>query len=271
MNCSTSRTEPSDAPEPTPATSLENAVQSEAFAGLNRIVAKIPTVHGDAEAIDLLQEAVEALGCTAAVFASFIRDDATMRSCRYLFSRGPGLRQLYGTVTSTADDPWLHYAGQHFEPRRSRELDVPVDARAQRSFLAQAAEIGFRDAIIFPSHSVNGPSRVGMLCLGSDQAEYFTRPDALALLSVPASAMSFHLHVWWHARLRSDLINRVRLTPLELDLARMQMQGLTTKHMARLLGTPINTIDSRFARLCRRLGVGSRRAAVELLHSYGVI
>jgi len=252
--------------------SLEEAVQTPSFADtINRIVAQVVEAHGDVAALDLLQLAVEALGCTAAVFASFVRNDATTRSCRYLISGGHALQALYANITRAADDPWLTYASQHFEPRRANELVLAPDAETQRSFLTEAAEIGFRDAFVVPSHAVNGPSRIGVLCLGSDREGYFANRDALALLSVPASAMSLHLHIWWHARLRADLINRVPLTPAELDLARMLLEGLNTKQIARRLDIPKNTIDSQLARLARRLGVSNRHAAAELLRSYGVV
>jgi DNA-binding CsgD family transcriptional regulator len=251
---------------------LQEAVQAPAFADtINRIVAQIVGARGDAEALELLESAVEAFGCSAAVFASFVRDDATTRSCRYLISGGPALQSLCSNISQSEHDPWLAYARRHFEPRCSKDLEITPDAHSQRAFLAQAAELGFREALIVPSHCVSGPSRIGMLSLGSDQPGYFSDERALALLTVPASALSLHLHIWWHARLRSDLINRVPLTPAELDLARMLLQGLNSKQISRRLNVRSNTIDSQLARMARRLGVGSRRAAVELLREYGVI
>lgn len=237
-------------------------------AGINELLVQISGIHDEGEALALLHEAVSRFGCTAAVFATFIRDDATMRSCRYLLAGSQQLSDLYSSTRTATDDPWLDYARKHWAPRRTRELtDLPD---AQQRFIDRANEIGFRSAIIVPSHCPNGPSRVGMLCLGSDDAQYFDEPRLPWILGL-AMALSLQMHLWWHDRLRRDLISRVCLTAAEIDLVRCELAGLPTKVIASRLNTPVNTIDSRFHRLCRKLEVPNRRAAAELLQALGVL
>lgn len=76
---------------------------------------------------------------------------------------------------------------------------------------------------------------------------------------------------WWVRRLRVDIIRHHRLTADELALLQFERAGLGTKEIARQLGTTCGSVDSRFQRLIKKLGLPSRKAAARLASEYDLI
>lgn len=240
----------------------------QAWMVIQDVLARACVMRAEADAVELLSDAVAAFGCTAGVFATFLRSDRTMRSCRYLLAGGPDLAALYGATHSAEADPWLLYSRDHLCPKRAHELTDLTSA--QRAFTQTARESGFRSALILPSHSPHGRSRAAVLCLGSDD-EHFFDDSTLARIRGLAIALALELHIWWHERVKRDLVARARLSPSELDLLRCELEGMASKAIASKLNAPTNTIDSRFYRICKKLGAANRRSAAELLHDHDII
>lgn len=130
---------------------------------------------GDADstetAVTLFREAVICLGADAGVFMSHLRDDATRASLRSLWACDPVWAAEYANRRLFENDPWLQYATHESEPILASALN-PTSAEHE-VFQAAAASYGFASAVIAPAPSGVGTSRVGVLCLGSQQPGYF--------------------------------------------------------------------------------------------------
>ena len=79
------------------------------------------------------------------------------------------------------------------------------------------------------------------------------------------------LHEWWLARLRDELIERTGINEMDRAMLERERLGQNTKEIARELGSNVRAINSRYQRLCLKLGVTSRKAAVQLAAEYGLI
>lgn len=220
------------------------------------------TVHA------LFREGVAALGASSAVFVSFVRDDRNLAACRFMLACDPAWGRVYVQDGHFAHDPWLAYAAHHSEPVVASALK-PLDDQ-HRQVMDLAARAGFVSAVLVPAHSAPGHSRISVLCLGSPTPGYF-EGEGLAQLRVSARMLAMELHEWWLSRIRHDLIVKARITPEELVLLQHQCQGHSSKKIAAELQVSKGSIDSRFQRMNAKLGVGTRRMAVQLAIECGLI
>jgi hypothetical protein len=230
------------------------------------IITRIATASDVAGVVELLKGATSRLGADAAVFSSFVRDDSSLSSFRYLLACDPLWALEYAKNGWCFDDPWLHYALYSAEPIRSSELP-PLTERERRVSDA-AAHRGFRSAVIVPVASPAAQSRVGVLCLGSHAERHFDDDGYPAFLCL-ARALAGELADWTHRCVK--LIARAPITEEDLALLRHEQQGHASKTIAAALKTEVSTIDCRFHRLSLRLGTANRRAAVRLAEIYGLI
>lgn len=165
-------------------------------------------------------------------------------------------------------DPWLAYARTRTEPVRG--ADVPADSGVQRDIVELARRHGFRDALIVPAPASGMVSRLGVLCLGSEQEGFFS--DAgYATLKPLARSLAMELHAWWIERIKRELARSAQLTEEDILLLKHERQGHGTKAIATVLDATPNAINSRFQRMNARLGVPNRKAAAQLAAEYGLI
>jgi DNA-binding CsgD family transcriptional regulator len=232
------------------------------------IAGRFDSASSKPAALELLRQAVEHLGADAGWFTGFIRDDATLASYRCLLACDPAWGTAYARDGWFADDPWLRYAMQASEPIRSSEL-VPRSPR-ERSFVEAASAYGFRSALIAPTPSAAGHSRVGVLCLGS-ATEGFFDDDSYRTVKLLARCLAMEVHGWWQGQIKAELIARSRITEAELDLLRHEDAGHSSKAIAAGLQTEAKTIDCRFQRINAKLGTPNRRAAVRVAKLYGLL
>lgn len=240
----------------------------EYFARLGEVVVEIGKAQDTPAVVELLEEACRKIGVDVATFLSFIQDDKSCLSFRYLLSCDPCWCLEYETQAWYADDPWLNYARSHYEPIRSAEIEAADDR--QRSIALIAARFGFASAIIVPVPSGGGLSRVGMLCLGSRNERCFDDGD-FSRLKLPAQLLAMALHDWMIAKLRRELVDSCSLTPDDLALLDFESRGYGSKKIAALLRVKPGAIDARFHRLNAKLCVQSRSAAAHLAAEYGLI
>lgn len=212
--------------------------------------------------------AVAALGAESGVFMSFLRDDATLASYRTLLACDPAWMTEYARHGWFADDPWLRHALHDTEPIRSGEL-VAQSAREQM-FVDAAASLGFASAIIVAAPSSRGPSRAGVLCLGSSTPGYFD-DGGYDVVRILARSLAMELHAWMRRSIRQELLIKSRLTADDIELLKHEADGHGSKFIATTLGTEAKTIDCRFQRVCTKLDAPNRRAAVRLARLYGLI
>lgn len=238
------------------------------FGRVSEVVQKVPTASDEAEAVCLLNEAAQRMGADAAAFVSFIRDDGSHESYRFLLACDPVWCHEYEKHAWYANDPWLSYALNHSEPARASEL--PIGSRQQRAVVDLAVQFGFRSAVIVPAPSSGGLTRVGVLCLGSSTPCFF-EGSGFTALKIAARGLAMELHEWWIGQIKRELILNARITEDDLALLRHERQGHGTKTIAAELNTSLPSIDSRFQRLNQKLGVPNRRSAAILAAEYGLI
>lgn len=231
------------------------------------LLERFAAAAGTDEALALLRDASSALGATAATFLSFIRDDALLASYRCLHVGEPAWPAEYARGEWFADDPWLDYAMHESEPILSGDI-APKSPR-QQAFIEQAARLGYPHALIVPSPSPQGQSRVGMLCLGSE-ADAFSG-GSHATVRLLARSLAMELHGWMRRSIRDEIVARTRISADDIELLRHELAGHSSKVIALVLNTEAKTIDCRFQRVSAKLGTANRRAAVRVALLYGLL
>lgn len=232
------------------------------------IVEQVAQAPDEQDACALLWQAVRHFGADAAAFASFIRDDDSYESYRFLLACDPRWCDEYLEEAWFASDPWLKHAMDYGTPVRGSEVIVTTEG--QRRVVALAARYGFTSAAIIPAPSSGGMSRLGVLCIGSDAPGYFDG-TAFAPLRVMARSLAMELHEWWLNRIKRQLIDDSGLSADDLHLLAYEWHGLSSKEIARQLNTSPQSINSRFQRMLTKLGMPNRRAAARLAAEYGLI
>ena len=235
---------------------------------VGEVIQRIPSAVDEAEAVALLREAADRLGVDAAVFGSFIRDDPSRESYRFLLACDPVWCFEYEQRAWYADDPWLNYALNHAEPARASE--IAVAGERQRLAVDIAEQFGFRSAAIVPAPSSGGLTRMGVLCLGS-ATEGFFEGQGFSGLKFAARSLAMELHEWWIGQIKRELMANARITAEDIALLLHERRGHSTKRIAAELGTSPGSIDSRFQRVNAKLGVANRKAAANLAAEYGLI
>ena len=246
----------------------DRAAQTDGSAQLLSIVAQIESAVDNAAAVCLLKRGTAALGADAAVFTSFVRDDVTLASYRYLLACDPVWALQYAQNGWCIDDPWLRYALYNAAPIRSEEL-APLNER-ERWVVEGAALFGFASSVIVPVPSPAAQSRVAVLCIGSKQRQHFFG-EGYVQIRLLARSLAMELGDWMHRQVRADVMAQARITEDDLALLWHQQQGHTSKVIATQLKTEAKTIDCRFQRLSLKLGAANRRAALRVAEIYGLI
>lgn len=234
---------------------------------INR-VSEIGQVSDPSEGCLVLKECAALLGIESAAFATFVEEDPWHQSYRFLLACHPAWCAEYQRLAWFADDPWLAYARTNAVPARSTEIAVRTDK--QRYIVELARRFGVESALIVPTPSSPGVSRLGVLMLGSSRRDFFDAP-AFSKYKVFARSLALEVYDWYVAFLRSQLVATAKLTEKDIELLQHERAGVSTKDIARSLGMQTSAIDSRFQRIIARLGVHNRRAAARVAAEYGLI
>lgn len=239
------------------------------YAGrVSKAILDIEHASDPAAAVELLREAAIQMGADVAAFLSFIRDDKTHVSFRYLLACDPQWCVDFEEQAWYTDDPWLAYARSHSEPARGRDI-VPTSP-SQDKAIRLAERYGFCSTVIVPAPSSGGLSRVGLLSLGSTTPGYFD-DEGFPILKLLARPLANVLQEWLTARLRHELLESSQLADEDIALLRHVSLGLGTKQIADLLSVSEASVNSRSQRLIGKLGVHNRKDAARLAAEYGVI
>lgn len=246
------------------ALTLTEAFRARALFGIE----EVSTAASMDEVLLRFQAVVGSLAADSAVFMSFLRDDATLASYRSLVACDPLWSAEYARKQWFEDDPWLRHAMGDSEPIRSSEL--VLHSPREEAFIEAAARAGFASVVIAPAPSSHGPSRVGVLALGSATPGFFDG-DGYATVRVLARALAMELHAWLARSILRELIDKARITADDIALLRHEEAGHSSKMIAAALKTEAKTIDCRFQRVSAKLGAQNRRAAVRLARLYGLL
>jgi len=253
----------------TPRLTLAELAGAPDFAGrVAAVAARLAGAEDEAQALHVLEAAADTMGLDAAAFVSFVHDDASHESFRFLLACDPVWCFEYERRAWYATDPWLAYALTYSEPARGHE--IRAESEQQRAVMELAEQYGFRSSLIVPAPSSGKLTRLGVLCLGSATPGFFD-DDGYLPLKLVARGLAMELHGWWIERIKREVIMQARLTEEDLTLLAHERRGLGTKLMANALNVSPQSINSRFQRMNARLGVPNRKAAARLAAEYGLI
>ena len=238
------------------------------FGRVGELIRNVASAADEAVALEILKEATLRMGADVAAFVSFIRDDPTHESFRFLLACDIGWCIEYEQRAWYADDPWLEYARHHTEPTLAR--NIPIGTKQQAAIADMARRFGFASGVIVPAPSSGGSTRLGVLCLGSTVPGYF-EDEGFQTLKVVAIPLAVELQAWWSSWIKGELVKKARISNDDLALLRLEKTGRTTKAIAAALGSSPSSIDSRFQRINAKLDVPNRAAAARLAAEYGLI
>ena len=252
---------------PAPRTLREICASPEYLGAIASLIGRMAIPSTAPELVLALRDATQYLGVDASFFASFVREDKDFDSFRFLVACDPVWSLRYEANNCVVSDAWLRYARSHTEAMLSAQLEPASEGERQTIGLAET--FGFRSAFIVPAPA-NGGSRIGVLVLGSKQADFF-RDEGIPALKVVARGLAMELHERFADIMQRELMARCDLSSVELELLAHQREGRPTKIIASLLGCSAGAVDQRFHRLNGKLGVTNRVRAARLAAAYGLI
>ena len=200
------------------------------------------------------------------VFVVMVRD-GTREHYRYLLGCDPGLCYRYFQNKWYAIDPFIDYALRNTSPVLT--ADVPNKSAGQKRMRQDAEANGFRNGIAVPAHG-SSSSLVGVLYFGTNAGPDHARRSLDKHRNL-MRALALELLEWWNARLCTNGMLEFNLDRLHIDLLCMARDLATTNEAAAKLGLTPFCAKKRYATLNRRLGVPSKRHAVEKAIEFGLI
>lgn len=233
-------------------------------------IQRVEAARTHPDVLEALSDARDAVGADQAAFVSFIRDDASRASFRFLAACDPAWCVDYQKTGNSwfTSDAWLIYAMNNSEPTASSRINLRT--KSQRDAVALAEKHGVASAYIVPAPASAGLSRLGVLCLTSAHAGYFECGSA-SLVKPLVRGLAMELHEWWVRTVRSEIIEDRALSEEDLQVLRFDARHMSTKEIARELGLSTSSIDSRFQRINAKLDTPSRKAASRYAAEYGLI
>lgn len=229
-------------------------------------ICRIRSCGGEVELQNLLRTIIPHFGVENYVFVFLERDSANREHYRYFIGCSPEWCQLYNAHKWFACDPFIEYARHNSEPILGSQ--IRGQSEGQRQLLAAAAEHGFRSGVIVPVHS--GLPRIGVLYLGSSRPPEEVEPG-LREQRIALRGLAFELFEWWIAKRQAEVLSRVQIDRMDLELLRYEAKGFTSKATAQLLGLSPAQINRRFLNINRRLGVHNRREAAQKASELGLL
>ena len=238
------------------------------FAEVRRLVESIAACNDEIELSECLRNATAGLGGDVSYFMTFVREDRAFDAYRLLQVCDPVWGLEYGRAEGYANDPWLEYAMDHSQPARATE--IPCVDEPQRCVVQLAEKFGFRSVVVVPAPAGSGLSRLGVFVLGSRQPDFFDGAS-YAAVRVPLRAIAMELHERCATFVRRDLLAERRIRSDEIALLCHERAGRSSKTIARLMGTTVDSVDMRFHRLNAKLRSPNRRVSARLAAEYGLI
>lgn len=233
---------------------------------LNTWISWISGYETEADVSAAARQIVNQLELESYVFGA-LRRVGGREQYRYLVGCAPQWCYLYDQNKWYAIDPFIDYALHNTSPILASH--VPLKTAGQSRMMAAAADYGFRSGIVVPAHSASA-IWVGVLYLGtSGAAEQAER--SLAQHRGLMRAFALELLEWWDSKLHGDSVERLDLDELDIDLLRKAEERATAEEAARELGITVSRVNSRYERLNRKLGVSTKREAVEIALALGLI
>jgi DNA-binding CsgD family transcriptional regulator len=254
---------------PTPATPLLELIQAPDYS--QRVTTLINAIHGtqdEPELLEALCACTHALGATASVFLVATPEDEEQLTLQVLLDCDPEFVHAYVQACSLLEHPWFGYGRAHDLPIAASRLTC--DNVRQVAAVDLARRHGFESALILPTPGAAGLGRFGVLCIGSAQPDDFDH-DEVHVVQVLARSLANELFDWFVIHSRDTLQSSARLATRDIKLLAMELQGLTTKDIAKAMGITSRAVDSQFQRIKQRMNCPTRRAAARRAAEYGLL
>jgi DNA-binding NarL/FixJ family response regulator len=220
------------------------------------------------ELLDAMVDATKALGAAASLYSVEIPEAEGEPYSFSLFACHPAFAHRQEELGPLHHHPWLRFARTHSSPATDRTLESRESNDLEA--LALARQYGFTSCLIVPTASGTDLRRVEVLCLGSPQQAAFEGEDA-RLVRTLARSLAAELHDWVSHHLSERLQRSAQLRPSDIELLKMEWQGLGTKAICNRTGMSSAAVDSRFQRLNYRLDCTSRKEAARKAAERGLL
>ena len=231
-------------------------------------IVRVHLAENAPQLLERLMSATAAIGATASIYTVAIPGNGTEPSSFSLFACHPGFAQQQCRLGPLVDHPWFRFAKTRSAPATDQQVQLEQSSDAEAIELAR--RYGFTSCLIVPTSSGVDPERVEMLCLGSTRGDAFEGEDARMVRTL-ARALAAELHDWVTRHLSESLQEAARLHETDIELLRLEWQGLSTKEIALKTGMSTAMVDSRFQRLNARLQCASRKASARRAAAYGLL
>jgi len=218
--------------------------------------------------LERLMSATAAIGVTASIYTVAIPETGTEPSSFSLFACHPGFAQQQCRLGPLLNHPWFRVARTRSAPSTDRQVQARQSSDTEAIELAR--RYGFTSCLIVPTSSSVDPERLEMLCLGSNRGDAFEGEDARMVRTL-ARALAAELHDWVSRHLSESLQEAAQLHETDIELLRLEWQGLSTKEISLKTGLSTATVDSRFQRLNSRLQCANRKASARRAAAYGLL
>jgi DNA-binding CsgD family transcriptional regulator len=233
-----------------------------------RVIMQVHQAKDAPQVLEALMTATREIGATASIYSIAIPESGTEPSSFTLFACHPGFAQRQYRTGSLLDHPWFRCARSHYAPATDQQIHSRNASDAQALDLAR--EYGFSSCLIVPTPSSIDPERIEMLCVGSTHGAFFEGPDA-RLVRTLARALAAELHDWVTRNLSESLRETAGLHEADIELLKLEWQGLGTKEISIRTGMSPASVDSRFQRLNARLDCPNRKASARRAAAYGLL
>lgn len=230
-------------------------------------ISRIGDCQDEAEALSLLQIARADLGCDSSVFVSFLNYE-DHETCRFMLDASSSWCNIYRKNSMCNVDPWIRHASESTEPATCEQ--IAADFPGEHPTFDLARQHGAQSSYVIPAPSKIGASRFGVLILCSRTPGHFSR-EQVARVKPLARALSMELNAWWVSHARQELINKLRISDLDLKLLRLERDGYKTKDIVKMLEMSASAIDTAFHRLANKLDTSTRSRSVIKASAYGLI
>lgn len=220
------------------------------------------------ELLERLMRATTAIGGTASIYTLTIPESGTEPSSFSLFACHPALAQRQYRLGPLSNHPWFRCAQERSAPATEQQVRLTSASDAEAIDLAR--QYGFRSCLIVPTPSRVDAERLEMLCLGSTNAGAF-EGEAASIVRTLARALAAELHDWVNRHLSESLQEAAGLQKPDIELLRLEWQGLGTKEIALKTGMSPAAVNSRFQRLNARLECVNRKASARRAAAYGLL
>lgn len=239
-------------------------------AASQQALASLAQLRNAADPFDLLQgmrQFCSGFGVRCALFVHVVPDSAEPARHQLMLACDPELAVSIRNCRSLDRHPWMRHASRRVDTVCASALKVP-DNRPDLPAVDLEGS-GFRSALLIPVHGTRGSSRFSLLCLGSDETDYFEHRESATVRPL-GEALAAELHKWWFAETRRQLERVTQLRATDVRLLELEFEGLSTKQIARELGMTCSSVDSRFQRINVRMGCASRKASAQKAACHGL-